>query len=123
MTDRVIHSMPSSDLTDGNTVKFSWTEGEDRQEGFVVRHDGSVQAYRNRCRHIPTTLDWVENRFFSRDRRYLQCATHGALYDIDSGLCVWGPPVGESLLRLAVEDRGGRIIITLTPDPSQPPSR
>ena len=94
-------------------MKFVFEEDGAKKEGFVVRHGGQLYAYRNECRHIPMTLDWVENRFVSRDGRYVQCATHGALYEMDSGLCVAGPPTGERLRALRVEVDGDEIVVTL----------
>ena len=52
---------------------------------------------------MPTPLDFVRDEFFSDDGRYLQCYTHGALYDFASGVCVSGPCKGESLYRLPVQ--------------------
>jgi nitrite reductase/ring-hydroxylating ferredoxin subunit len=101
------------ELAEGQTVKFKFRDGGDEREGFVIRHRGTVHAYRNECRHVPMAMDWVENRFLSRDRCYIQCATHGALYQIDTGLCVDGPPAGERLRRLDVEVRGEEIVVTL----------
>jgi len=102
-----------SELGEHRTVKFVFEEDGANKEGFVLRHDGQLYAYRNECRHIPMTLDWVENRFVSRDGRYVQCATHGALYEMDSGLCVAGPPTGERLRALPVEVDGDEIVVTL----------
>lgn len=48
------------------------------------------------------TLDWVENRFFDAAETHLLCATHGATYEPDTGLCVAGPCVGEILHALPV---------------------
>ena len=103
----------SEDLADGKTVKFKFVESGNDREGFVIRHRGKLRAYRNECRHIPVTLDWQENRFLSRDGCHLQCATHGALYEIDSGLCVDGPPTGETLRALDVFELMGDIVVTL----------
>lgn len=100
-------------LREHDTVKFVFEEAGERKEGFVIRHGGRVYAYRNECRHIPMTMDWVENRFLSRDGCYLQCATHGARYQIDTGLCVDGPPLGERLRSLPVEETDGEIVVTL----------
>ena len=94
-------------------MKFVFEEGGARKEGFVLRLEGRLYAYRNECRHIPMTLDWVENRFFSRDGRFIQCATHGALYEPASGICVGGPPAGERLRSLPVEVEGEDVVVTL----------
>jgi len=103
----------ASELADKQTVKFAFYEGGDRREGFVIRRGDDILAYRNECRHIPMSMDWVDNRFLSRDGCYIQCATHGALYEIGTGLCVEGPPAGESLRTLAVEVRGDDVVVKL----------
>ncbi|HXC52926.1 MAG TPA: Rieske 2Fe-2S domain-containing protein [Candidatus Limnocylindrales bacterium] len=96
-------------LGENQTVKFRITRGPG--EGFVIRHNGELYAYRNECRHIPLTMDWVENRFLSRDGCWIQCATHGARYEIATGLCVAGPPAGLVLHRLPVTVEDGTIIV------------
>ena len=100
-----------ADLADRQTAKFRFREDGQSREGFVIRIGDDVRAYRNECRHIPMTMDWVENRFLSPDGCYIQCATHGALYDPESGHCVAGPPAGESLRAFAVAVRDGEIFV------------
>jgi nitrite reductase/ring-hydroxylating ferredoxin subunit len=63
------------------------------------------------------TLDWVENQFFTEDGRFLICATHGALYEPDTGLCVDGPPCGQMLLRVPLRCEAGRVLATCPADP------
>jgi nitrite reductase/ring-hydroxylating ferredoxin subunit len=103
-----------TELGEGGTAKFSFKDssGDDKQ-GFVIRHKGRLFAYINECRHIPMTMDWVDNRFLSRDGCYIQCATHGALYQIDSGHCIDGPPAGKKLHSLPVSISDGYIIVSI----------
>ena len=102
-----------ADVADRHTVKFRFREDGLEKEGFVIRWSGRWFAYRNECRHIPMPMDWVENRFLTRDGCHIQCATHGARYEVETGLCVDGPPAGERLRRLDVEVRGTDVIVTL----------
>jgi len=51
----------------------------------------------NRCPHQGTPLDLLPGRVFSADGRHLVCATHGALFDPASGLCLKGPCKGKRL--------------------------
>lgn len=104
------------DLGEKKTAKFRIGSGRDAREGFVIRHEGRLHAYRNECRHVPMTMDWVDNRFLSRDGCWIQCSTHGALYDIATGACVAGPPSGKVLHRLAVEVVAGDIVVTVPDD-------
>ncbi len=100
-----------ADLAPGRTAKFTWEEGGRRRQGFVVNYRGTVRAYVNECAHIPMGLDWFENEFFDEDGRYLVCATHGALYEPDTGYCVSGPPCGASLDPLRVEVEGEEVVV------------
>lgn len=60
---RVICS--SADLADsGDGVRFEIElEGKD-EPAFVVRYQGRVYAYLNRCAHMPMELDWKLGKFF-----------------------------------------------------------
>lgn len=91
-----------SELAPGGSRKFQLVvDGRDEQ-CFVVNFKGHFYAYVNRCRHVPLSLDWVENQFFTADGRFLQCATHGAKYLPETGECVAGPACGKFLRRLHV---------------------
>lgn len=76
---------------------------------FVVRHEGQVRAFLNRCAHIPTEMDWQPGKFWDLDRRFLICAVHGALYDPPTGLCVSGPCPGARLQALRVAEVDGQV--------------
>lgn len=64
---------------------------------FLVRKAGEIRGYLNQCPHTGGPLDWVPDQFLDLDRRWIQCATHDALFNIDSGLCIAGPCSGQSL--------------------------
>jgi nitrite reductase/ring-hydroxylating ferredoxin subunit len=83
--------------------------------GFLVNHDGGHHAYVNRCPHARTPLDAWPNEFFTEDGRYLICATHGAVFAPDSGICVEGPCPGTRLEPLSVAHRGGELVVALAP--------
>lgn len=73
---------------------------------FVVHKDGNFTAYINSCPHTGVNLEWQEDRFLDMDNMFIQCSTHDALFEIDTGLCVAGPCVGDSLetVELTIED-------------------
>jgi len=96
----------------GQTRKFMLEIDGREEECFVVNVAGTLHAYVNRCLHVPMTLDWVENQFFTEDRRYIQCATHGACFEPDTGECVSGPPCGKYLIRVPVTVRGDDVVVT-----------
>jgi len=69
---------------------------EERQL-FAVRQDNSIFAYWNLCPHINSPLNWVPNQFLDVENQLIQCALHGALFEIDTGLCIAGPCSGDRL--------------------------
>jgi nitrite reductase/ring-hydroxylating ferredoxin subunit len=76
---------------------------------LLVRRGDAIFAYENRCPHRGTSLDWLPGRFMSADGELLQCATHGALFRVEDGLCVSGPCVREHLTALRVERVDGKV--------------
>jgi nitrite reductase/ring-hydroxylating ferredoxin subunit len=78
---------------------------EERQL-FAVRQGNSIFAYWNLCPHRNSPLNWVPNQFLDTENQLIQCALHGALFEIDSGLCIAGPCSGDSLqpVELRCED-------------------
>jgi nitrite reductase/ring-hydroxylating ferredoxin subunit len=76
---------------------------------FVVRKDGSVHGYLNRCSHVAMELDWQEGVFFDSFGHDLICSTHGAVYDARSGHCLGGPCNRTPLVKLRCEEREGGV--------------
>lgn len=64
---------------------------------FVVKKDGQLYAYKNRCPHTGAPLEWKPHQFLDLENSFIQCAMHGALFEIDSGKCLRGPCLGQSL--------------------------
>ncbi|MGX5218246.1 Rieske (2Fe-2S) protein [Pseudomonas sp. S9] len=67
------------------------------QQILIVRKDAQLFAYRNSCPHRGVPLEWQPNQFLDSSASLIQCATHGALFLIESGECVTGPCEGQSL--------------------------
>lgn len=97
--------------SDPSTVDFQVKVRGQILKGFVVRKGKSFYAYHNLCKHLPVTLDLNDNSFFNHDRSLLQCQMHGALYQMESGLCVGGPCEGARLTSLPLEERETELII------------
>jgi len=85
------------ELAHGESKKFTLRCGGIGVEAFLISYEGSLHAYLNRCRHIALSLDWLDNQFFSEDKRFLICANHGATYEPKTGECIWGPCAGAWL--------------------------
>jgi nitrite reductase/ring-hydroxylating ferredoxin subunit len=83
--------------------------------GFVVRFQDQPYAYVNQCAHVPVELDWNQGDFFTVQKDYLICSTHGAHYRPDNGFCVMGPCKGKSLKPIPVTELNGQVIINIAP--------
>jgi nitrite reductase/ring-hydroxylating ferredoxin subunit len=95
----------------GSVMKFWLICQKYRLDAFLINDRGRFHAYVNRCRHMPTPLDFVRDEFLSDDGRFLRCYTHGALYEFSTGLCIDGPCKGESLFRLPVRVDRGEVLV------------
>lgn len=88
-------------------------------QGFVVRQGDKFYAYQNLCRHLAITLDLNDDDFFTHDKKFLQCQMHGAMYEINTGLCIGGPCLGAQLMRLELEEEEDRLVIRIPKNASE----
>jgi nitrite reductase/ring-hydroxylating ferredoxin subunit len=96
-------------LEGGKGVRFAVEAFGNSSTGFVVRYEGKVYGYLNRCAHVPIELDWAEGEFFESSGLYLMCSTHGAVYLPDTGECAGGPCKGGRLRPIALREEQGSI--------------
>jgi nitrite reductase/ring-hydroxylating ferredoxin subunit len=100
----------SEDVAEGGKgYRFPLRAGLEEAVGFVIRYDGIAHAYLNRCAHVPIELDWSHGEFFESSGLYLMCATHGAIYLPETGVCAGGPCRGARLRKIPVQERDGQI--------------
>lgn len=112
MTDYEIAVGPIDELADPGCREFVIGEGDWPFRGFVVRQGENVYAYQNFCVHVGHPLNWVPNKFLSKDNAAIICASHGAMYHIDSGECFAGPGSGKALRSISAEVREGVVYVT-----------
>ncbi len=95
----------------GRGYRFHVRIGAQTLPAFVIRNDGQARAFLNQCAHQMVELDWKEGDFFDADGRYLVCATHGALYEPDTGACVYGRCSGRGLTSLEVSEIDNEVLL------------
>jgi nitrite reductase/ring-hydroxylating ferredoxin subunit len=101
-----------ADIPDRTARGFYAARSEVRGQGLevlIARRGEQLFAYENRCPHRGTTLDWAPDRFMTEDSTHLQCATHGAQFRVEDGVCVYGPCMGQALASLAIECVDGEV--------------
>lgn len=99
----------TGELLPGTTKKFHLKCRGSTLDALLVNYEGRLYAYVNRCCHIPMSMDWVDNQFFTEDKRYLICANHGATYEPATGECIWGPCFGAFLQSVSLEIVGEKV--------------
>lgn len=96
-------------LGDPDARGFEIPTAQGTLEVFVVRLGAELRAFRNRCPHTGVNLNWLPDRFFDAEARWLQCAMHGALFEPLSGECIHGSCRGRFLEPLSICVEAGQV--------------
>ncbi|MBN4016323.1 Rieske (2Fe-2S) protein [Rhodospirillaceae bacterium AH-315-P19] len=107
-------------IPDGEARGFPLPGESHPRAVLVVRQGSKIYGYRNRCPHQGTPLDWTPDRFFNLEKTHLQCATHGAQFQVEDGHCIAGPCLDKTLERVSLRVEGGKIHLDIphkTPKP------
>ena len=104
------HLCASSELAErGQALVFDVLQYGQPLRAFALRFEGRVVAYRNRCVHVPTEMDWQHGVFLDGDQRFILCSTHGAAYEPLDGRCVGGPCGRGRLTPVEVREIDGQV--------------
>jgi nitrite reductase/ring-hydroxylating ferredoxin subunit len=105
-----------SELADPGSKAFALGAGDWPLRGFVVRQQGEIYAYLNRCPHARHPLNWRPDSFLNADHTLIQCSSHGAQFAITTGACLGGPCGGSPLRTLPVQVQGDYVMLLEDPD-------
>lgn len=102
-----------NEISAARSLGFSIADVSPQRNIFIVYHDDQVYAYENQCPHTLGPLDWSPHQFLNNSQDHIQCASHGALFVITSGECVYGPCLKQSLIKLPTEILDGSVYVYL----------
>ena len=98
-------SLDALDTSGAHGIDFE--DGDKRFSLFLVMaRDSEPCAYVNQCPHAGTPLEIFPDRFLTRERDAIVCASHGARFRLEDGLCTSGPCVGKHLTKIPIETIG-----------------
>jgi nitrite reductase/ring-hydroxylating ferredoxin subunit len=97
-------------IADNTARNFVLEMRAGRFHGFVVRKGEAVHGYVDRCAHMAIPLAQQLDQYLTPDGSLILCSWHGALYTIDTGLCVGGPCTGARLTPWPVTVQNGTIV-------------
>lgn len=98
-----------TDIADPGARSFVLQIGEAFFHGFVVRKDGQVAGYIDRCPHAGYPLAVELDRYLTPDGGLILCSWHGAAFEPLTGKCIAGPCAGGRLTPWPVQVAGGVI--------------
>ena len=104
-----------AELGDPGSRAFAIPVGPERDawplQGFIARRGADLRAYVNRCPHAGHPLNLRPHEFLTPDRTLVVCNSHGALFEVATGLCLAGPCEGAALTPIPVVVRGGCVLL------------
>lgn len=110
MTDYLICEF--SELEEANPKAFELALEDDNTLNLIAyTFEGTIKAYLNYCPHLGIQLNWQPDDFLSLEGTHIQCATHGALFQLNNGDCVAGPCRGDNLTKLNIERKGDQVFL------------
>jgi nitrite reductase/ring-hydroxylating ferredoxin subunit len=103
-----------AELGDPGARPFEVGSGDWPFRGLLVRRGGEVHAYENSCPHRGHPLNLADDDVLVpvTGGHALRCASHGALFVPETGVCFAGPGAGHGLRRLACRVVEGRVLVT-----------
>lgn len=100
------------EVADPGSKGFTIKKGRKERLVFIVKKDGDVFAYENKCPHAGINLEWQEDDFLDVEKINIQCSVHGAVFKIENGDCMGGPCDGVGLTPAKIElDGDGNILL------------
>ena len=99
-----------ADIADPGAKGFLFRAGEMLFLGFVVRREGTIAGYIDRCPHTGLPLAPWSDRYLTREGDLVICGSHGALFRLADGYCIAGPCAGRSLWPWPVKVEGEDVV-------------
>jgi nitrite reductase/ring-hydroxylating ferredoxin subunit len=99
------------DIPDGESTGLSIPDGDLWISLLLVRRDSQVFIYRNRCPHEGDRMEHGRGKFLDEEGKNILCASHGAVFRIEDGVCTEGPCEGESLIAFPAHIEEGSVFI------------
>ena len=101
----------TTDLDTLGSIGLEVKVNRKNQDIFIIKKETEFFAYKNQCPHRLTQLEWNPNDFLTEDKQRIICAMHAAEFNLDDGLCISGPCVGESLKKVDIVVKGENIFL------------
>ena len=99
------------DLREGEARAFGPFDGS-RTKAFAIRRGDRLHAYWDACPHYGgTPMAWRTNAYLNAAGDRIVCASHGAEFEIETGRCLHGTALGQSLERAPIGTTADGLIV------------
>lgn len=101
----------TADSGDQTTSTDATADTDGLKEAILLSTDDGVVCWLNYCQHFThITLDKGSGASIRNDE--IVCENHGAMFDVDTGECTFGPCEGAYLNDVAVTIKDGNVYLT-----------
>ena len=71
---------------------------------ILINNDNKNKSTKNETINsiLAEPRSFLENQFLDGDQEFIQCSTHGALFVVETGECISGPCLGQSLQKVDI---------------------
>jgi len=76
----------------------------------VIRLGDRIFGYVDSCPHAGWPMGALSGGYLTREKDFILCAGHAALFRREDGLCVGGPCAGDRLSPWPVQIKDGQIL-------------
>ena len=108
-----IHLCHKNQLENQQTPGFEVIINGREESIFLVEKNGEIKAWLDHCPHRGTPLSWMPDNYLDSEGEHLICATHGALFRVDDGICIAGPCINQALEPCNIEIIDDEIFLQL----------
>jgi nitrite reductase/ring-hydroxylating ferredoxin subunit len=109
------------ELDDPGARGFTIGRGDWPLRGFVVRRGAEIHAYVNHYPHAGHALNARPHSFLASAMPLIQCSSPGALFEMETGLCLAGPCAGARLRPIELRIERGYVLVADDVQLSEPP--
>ncbi|MBL4772652.1 MAG: Rieske (2Fe-2S) protein [Alcanivoracaceae bacterium] len=91
------------DVEENKWYEFSLQTSDGLTSVMILKKPGKYYGFKNSCPHQGRRMDYAAGKFLLSETGNIICPAHGAEFDCDSGLCINGPCLGQSLVSVNIQ--------------------
>lgn len=99
-----------TDFDDATLITVRDKDTDEKREAVVIKSKEEYKCWLNYCKHITTVNIHKGGKAPIRDDEIV-CQNHGAMFNIDTGVCTFGPCKGARLDSVEVDTDSESVVL------------